>query len=328
MATTIQSDPFAGYFWESMARRDNFLNPKYNLVASDEETNALEIATRDRGGRTFWWAIQASMASVAERVNPGVTLTPVELAQYAMKGIVLRDGKAFTNTNIRKDENGQDILTPQMAEQMADLIAKNIQLEMAATLKGCFLAASASSYVKNISADSLSAAILTPAMLRAIRAEKYPDLEDDVVVNFICNKAVKESLIAQASSETLKAQLEVTGKVDQLQGFNLIANNVLCPVAAGVYTSYMTFEQPFMVVKQIGLRNLEETKPGTDGGTTISNLYWNTAVGISYFSWVGAETVSPANSALEVGTNWECKAVDSQNVEVIQVKSKIVANEA
>jgi len=328
MAQIVKSASWGGMFWESAEGRQNVYDPRWGLVDKFEWSDRLDDALNSDVGVAVSWGSNESLVVDSTRiVAVDTAVTAAFLDQVKYTATMQRDGSGVSESNVLISDNGMPVLEAQVSKQKMALQQFNMQKDLKSILDGIFAAdlAASSDYIYDISAASGTAAILVPSDLLDVRETHYPNLDQGIVVNFICNSKVARSLGDQLTSANQKNFLEENGLPVNVEGFRIIPNNTLCTETAGDYTSYLTFEKPFSVSEQIPVKLVNEFKAGEGMGRSNWYLYWATVQGVRGASWKGATSSSPTRAALATAGNWQLLMQDAENFPMIKVVSRIAA---
>jgi hypothetical protein len=316
IADIIIPSIFNPYVIERTAELDRFLQS--GIAMPMAELTAEMIAKGKRGGfinMPFWKDLDGDDEVLADNAS----LTPAKITTGQDIAIMLMRGRAWSVNDLAEALAGSDPMRA-IGDLVAQYWARRHEKSLIESLKGVFLAASMSGNVSDISALVGDLAKLSASNTIAA-AGLLGDTQDDLA-----------GMAVHGATYTWMKQLDLIDFVqDSVQGKpipfylgkRLIVDDSL-DVTATVYTSYL-FGNGAVAFNEVPAQFPSETDRDILAGNTVlatRSHYVQHPRGVKYKGTVDANTKSPTNTELAVGTNWE-RVFEAKNVRIVQFKHKI-----
>lgn len=243
-------------------------------------------------------------------------LVPNKISAKQDLAVLLMRGKAWSSNDLAKALSGTDPLK-EVANLTADFWARKMQKTMLSILKGIFDATGMEGKVHDISAlaadkSKISGTTFIDAM------QKMGDAKE-VLCGVLMHSATEAQLrknnliesIPQSENKPLK----------YFMGKRVIVDDN-CPVADGVYTTYLFGKGAFAYGNGYVPVATETSRDSLGGNDILINRkhYIMHPRGVK---WIGSPAgTSPSNEELALGTNWE-KAYSDKSIRIVKFVHKL-----
>lgn len=316
----IPNNQMGDLMYNALTKTQNILNPAYGLVEVGKDDNIII-----NGGLTFTKRYQEGLGTWETVTSNTFAATPTGLDQEDNVIMNLQSRLAHSQADYDKYHTGEEELDMTFKKQIAQSAVLNIQDNLAASIKGAFLAADATAFKTDISGDT--PAYPTYDTIVDVIAAAYPDKAEDVIKAIIVHADIYASILKDTattwSDNPFGAEIALSGKIPMLAGLAVIKNSTIGyktgTGASATYMSYLVGANALTVDYQRNV--LIETDRAVLTGMTTVVANQSFFCGIKNASWKGSTTSVPTLAALATGTNWEFNEFNTQDVGVHEIKS-------
>lgn len=286
------------------------------IIAPVEGLNVLGM----QGGTTIAMPFFKDLTGEEEILSDTAPLGVDKITSGQDVAVLHARGKAWGVNDLAKALSGADPMTA-IGDMTADYWSRRWQAMVLAELEGVFKATSMQSNVLDISAASGAAAVAgSDAMVDAMY------LLGDAASGLTAYAMHSASLAHFVKLGLAQDQLiDYQGNIQpaSFMGKRVIVDDGL-PVANGVYTSYL-FGQGAIGYGEGNAPVPTETDRDSLQGEDILINRQHFVMHPRGIRWKGTATgVSPTNTELRVGANWE-RVYESKQVRIVQVKHRLMA---
>ena len=283
------------------------------IISHNDELDQLATAGGKYINMPFWTDLDGE----DELLSDEAALTPGKIDADQDVAALLMRGRAWASNDLAKALSGDDPMGA-IADLVAAYWARRRQATLISTLAGVFASATMVSNVHDISAAAGAAAVFSAeGFIDA--SQKMGDAKEKLTA--IVMHSATEALLAKQNLIAFERNSEGKVMVRRYMGYRVIVDDG-CPVAGGVYTSYLFGEGA------IGLGNgaapvpTETDRDSLAGDDILVNrqhfLLHPRGVKFNAASVAGK---SPSNAELAMAANWT-RVYEAKNVRMVQFKHR------
>lgn len=283
------------------------------IIATVPELNVFGM----KGGTTVAMPFWKDLTGAEEILSDVVPLGVDKITTGQDIAVLHARGKAWGVNDLAEALSGDDPMA-EIASLVAGFWDRRWQALLIATLGGVFASASMSGNVHDISAGAGAAAIISAdSVVDAMY--KLGDASQKLVA-FAMHSATVAVLVKQGLID-FKEDRDGNPTLPYYMGKRVIEDDGM-PVNAGVYTSYL-FGYGAIGYADGGAPTPTETDRDSLAGEDILINRRHFVMHPRGVAWIGTATgVSPTNTELSTGTNWN-RRYQNKNIRIVQFKHKI-----
>lgn len=257
-----------------------------------------------------------------EDVVEGTDLTAEGIASKTDVSTTIRRAKMWSSTDLSAAMAGTDPMKA-IGDLVAGFWARSMQKELVSELKGVFASTSMADHVLNISGNTgVAANISATSFFDAL--QKMGDAAGTLTA-VAMHSATKTYLMKQNLITTQRDSSDAS--FDVYQGRRVVVDDG-CPVADGVYTTYLFGEQAIAYGEgsPVGFVPTETARDPKKGSGVDYLINRHTFIlhprGIKWTNKTRAHTETVSRKELEDGTNWE-RAYENKAIRMVALIHKI-----
>lgn len=314
IADVIVPEVFTPYVIQKTAEKSKILTS--GIAVANEKLNQLVT----RGGVTLQMPFWQDLTGEDEVLSDQKALTPGKIGAGKDIAALIMRGKAWGANDLAGALAGDDPMDA-IANRVADYWARREQKMLVSLLKGIFKAESMQNHIADKSSEAISESIVLDAK------QKLGDAADQLQ-GMLVHSAVYTELQKQKAIE-YKEVVDPNGNSIQIPtylGYNIIVDDGM-PKEGNVYTTYL-FARGVVARGQGTPVDFVPTETDRDSLAGEDILINRIAMVLHIYGvkWVGQPADSanptPANSDLEIGTNWE-RVYEEKNIGIVAIKHTI-----
>lgn len=316
IADVIVPEVFTPYVIEKTAEKSRLLTS--GMAVASEKLNQLITG----GGLTLQMPFWKDLQGDDEVLSDQRSLTPGKIGSGKDIAALLLRGKAWGANDLAGALAGDDPMNA-IAERVSDYWARREQKILLSVLKGVFAAASMSNHILDRSKKGISAEVILDG--KQLLGDSADQLEALFMHSAVYTQLQKQNLIEYVSGPTGPSGSPI--QIPTYLGYNIVIDDG-APKAGDVYTTYLFARG--VVARGAGVpvgQVPTETDRDSLAGEDILINRIATVIHIYGVKWKGdpanAQDSTPANSDLEIGTNWE-RVYEDKNIGIVAIKHKLV----
>lgn len=290
------------------------LSALYNsgIISNNPELDRLATS----GGTTINMPYWEDLNGDDEVLSDSGALTPGKITAGQDIAVLLLRGKAWSTNDLAKALSGSDPAAA-IGDLVAEYWARRMQATLIKTLDGAFAASNMTNKVSDISTVSGDAAkIGGETFLDAL--QKMGDAKDRLT-GVIMHSATETQL---RKNNLIQTELDSNNKPISLFMEKRVIIDDSCPVASGVYTTYL-FGQGAIGLGNGGAPVPTETDRDSLAGDDILINRKHYILHPRGVKWIGtAAGSSPTNTELTTGTNWS-KVYEDKAIRMVKFVHKL-----
>lgn len=316
IADVIVPEVFTPYVIEKTAEKSRLLTS--GMAVASEKLNQLITG----GGLTLQMPFWKDLQGDDEVLSDQRSLTPGKIGSGKDIAALLLRGKAWGANDLAGALAGDDPMNA-IAERVSDYWARREQKILLSVLKGVFAAASMSNHILDRSTKGIGAEVILDG--KQLLGDSADQLEALFMHSAVYTQLQKQNLIEYVSGSTGPSGSPI--QIPTYLGYKIIIDDG-APKAGDVYTTYLFARG--VVARGAGVpvgQVPTETDRDSLAGEDILINRIATVIHIYGVKWKGdpanAQDSTPANSDLEIGTNWE-RVYEDKNIGIVAIKHKLV----
>lgn len=316
IADVIVPEVFTPYVIEKTAEKSRLLTS--GMAVASEKLNQLITG----GGLTLQMPFWKDLQGDDEVLSDQRALTPGKIGSGKDIAALLLRGKAWGANDLAGALAGDDPMNA-IAERVSDYWARREQKILLSVLKGVFAAASMSNHILDRSTKGIGAEVILDG--KQLLGDSADQLEALFMHSAVYTQLQKQNLIEYVSGPTGPSGSPI--QIPTYLGYNIVIDDG-APKTGDVYTTYLFARG--VVARGAGVpvgQVPTETDRDSLAGEDILINRIATVIHIYGVKWKGdpadAEDSTPANSDLEIGTNWE-RVYEDKNIGIVAIKHKLV----
>lgn len=312
----IVPEIFTPYVIEKTAEKSKLLTS--GMAVASEKLNQLITG----GGITLQMPFWKDLQGDDEVLSDSRALTPGKIGSGKDIAALLLRGKAWGANDLAGALAGDDPMNA-IAERVSDYWARREQKILLSVLKGVFASTSMQNHILNRSTKGISAEVILDG--KQLLGDSADQLEALFMHSAVYTQLQKQNLI-----EYVNGPIGPSGSPIQIPtylGYNIVVDDG-APKEGDVYTTYLFARG--VVARGAGVPVAQvptETDRDSLAGEDILINRIATVIHIYGVKWIGSpangEDSTPANSDLEIGTNWE-RVYEDKNIGIVAIKHKLV----
>lgn len=319
ISDVIVPEIFTPYVIEKTAEKSKLLTS--GMAVASEKLNQLITG----GGITLQMPFWKDLQGDDEVLSDKRALTPGKIGSGKDIAALLLRGKAWGANDLAGALAGDDPMNA-IAERVSDYWARREQKILLSVLKGVFAADSMKNHILDRSTKGISADVVLDG--KQLLGDSADQLEALFMHSAVYTQLQKQNLIQYVSSTGPSGS---PIQIPTYLGYNIIVNDGAPVTGSGtnaVYTTYLFARG--VVARGAGVPVAQvptETDRDSLAGEDILINRIATVIHIYGVKWKGQpaneEDSTPANSDLEIGTNWE-RVYEDKNIGIVAIKHKLV----
>lgn len=316
IADVIVPEVFTPYVIEKTAEKSRLLTS--GMAVASEKLNQLITG----GGLTLQMPFWKDLQGDDEVLSDQRSLTPGKIGSGKDIAALLLRGKAWGANDLAGALAGDDPMNA-IAERVSDYWARREQKILLSVLKGVFAATSMSNHILDRSTKGIGAEVILDG--KQLLGDSADQLEALFMHSAVYTQLQKQNLIEYVSGPTGPSGSPI--QIPTYLGYNIVIDDG-APKAGDVYTTYLFARG--VVARGAGVpvgQVPTETDRDSLAGEDILINRIATVIHIYGVKWKGdpanAQDSTPANSDLEIGTNWE-RVYEDKNIGIVAIKHKLV----
>lgn len=316
IADVIVPEVFTPYVIEKTAEKSRLLTS--GMAVASEKLNQLITG----GGLTLQMPFWKDLQGDDEVLSDQRALTPGKIGSGKDIAALLLRGKAWGANDLAGALAGDDPMNA-IAERVSDYWARREQKILLSVLKGVFAAASMSNHILDRSTKGISAEVILDG--KQLLGDSADQLEALFMHSAVYTQLQKQNLIEYVSGSTGPSGSPI--QIPTYLGYKIVIDDG-APKTGDVYTTYLFARG--VVARGAGVpvgQVPTETDRDSLAGEDILINRIATVIHIYGVKWKGdpanAQDSTPANSDLEIGTNWE-RVYEDKNIGIVAIKHKLV----
>ena len=318
IADVIVPEIFTPYVIEKTAEKSVLLTS--GIATNSEKLNQLV----SQGGITiqmpFWKDLQGDDEVLSDQraLEPGKITSGVDIAALLLRG------KAWAANDLAGALAGDDPMDA-IADRVSAYWARREQKILLSVLKGIFKAESMSNHILDRKTKGISAeVVLDGKQLLGDAADQLQGImmHSAVYTELQKQKVIEYKEVVDPNGNTVMIPTYLT--------YNVVVDDSMPKSEDGVYTSYLFARG--VVARGTGVPVAQvptETDRDSLAGVDILINRIAQVIHIYGVKWVGKpaknDDSTPANSDLEIGTNWE-RVYEDKNIGVVAIEHKLTDN--
>lgn len=314
IADVIVPEIFTPYVIEKTAEKSRLLTS--GMAVMSEKLNQLITG----GGITLQMPFWKDLQGEDEVLSDQRALTPGKIGTGKDIAALLLRGKAWGANDLAGALAGSDPMNA-IAERVSDYWARREQKILLSVLKGVFAAESMKTHILDKSLEGISAEVVLDG--KQLLGDSADQLEALLMHSAVYTQLQKQNLIEYTTSTGPSGS---PIQIPTYLGYNITIDDG-APVENGVYTTYLFARG--VVARGAGVPVSQvptETDRDSLAGEDILINRIATVIHIYGIKWKGEpanpEDSTPANSDLEIGTNWE-RVYEDKNIGIVAIKHKL-----
>ena len=314
IADVIVPEIFTPYVIEKTAEKSKILTS--GIAVANEKLNQLVT----KGGITIQMPFWKDLNGEDEVLSDQKALTPGKIGAGKDIAALIMRGKAWGANDLAGALAGSDPMDA-IADRVADYWARREQKMLVSLLTGIFKAESMKSHISDKSTLPISESVVLDA--KQLLGDAADQLQGILVHSAVYTELQKQKAIEY------KEVVDPNGNSIQIPtylGYNVIIDDGM-PVTDGVYTTYLFARG--VVARGQGLPvDFVPTETDRDSLAGEDILINRVAMVLHIYGvkWVGQPAdeanPTPANSDLEIGTNWQ-RVYEEKNIGIVAIKHKL-----
>lgn len=320
MSVVIDKNQFGDMMYNEFAKTQNIMNPKYSVVEIGKDDDIVI-----GGGLTFTKRWQEAMGDWETVTSSSFSATSQVLDQKQSVLMNLMTRKVLEQSKYDGQHTGVQPLEVTFQKYVAEGATLSIQQNLAASIKGAFLATDATAFKTDISAATVS--YPTFDSIVDVIAGAYPDKDENIIKAMVVHADIYAVLLKDAASSLSGGEMVdgmyTTGQILSIAGMTVIKNSTIAYKTgtgdSAVYKSYFMAENVLTVdfQRQLEISEDIDINKGTESAAADISFF----AGCKNASWKGTLATIPTLTALATGTNWEWNEFDTQDVGIHELTS-------
>lgn len=248
-------------------------------------------------------------------------LTPGQITSGQDEAVILRRGRAWGANDLAANLAGDDPMKV-IGDLVAAYWARRLQSILLSTLAGVFAAASMAGNLHDISGQTGDAAVISASTF-VDAVQKLGDAKE-ALSGILMHSATEAKLAKDNLIQTVRPA-DGSPEVRTYMGKRVIVDDG-CPAAAGVYTTYIFGPGAIALGNgnPVGFVPTETARDSLAGEDYLINRK-TMILHPRGVAWVGTATgVSPTNTQLATGTNWN-RVYENKAIRIVAFKHKLAA---
>lgn len=315
IADVIVPEIFTPYVIEKTAEKSRLLTS--GMSVASEKLNQLITG----GGITIQMPFWKDLQGDDEVLSDQRALTPGKIGSGKDVAALLLRGKAWGSNDLAGALAGDDPMNA-IAERVSDYWARREQKILLSVLKGVFAAASMSNHILDRKTKGISAEVVLDG--KQLLGDSADQLSTLFMHSAVYTQLQKQNLIEYTTSTGPSGS---PIQIPTYLGYNIVIDDG-APVSSGIYTTYLFARG--VVARGAGVPVAQvptETDRDSLAGEDILINRIATVIHIYGVKWKGTpaddKNSTPANSDLEIGTNWE-RVYEDKNIGIVAIQHKLV----
>lgn len=314
IADVIVPEIFTPYVIEKTAEKSRLLTS--GIAVASEKLNQLITG----GGVTIQMPFWKDLQGDDEVLSDQRALTPGKINSGKDIAALLLRGKAWGANDLAGALAGDDPMNA-IADRVADFWARKEQKILLSVLKGVFAAESMASHILDRSTAGISAEVVLDG--KQLLGDSADQLQSLFMHSAVYTQLQKQNLIEYVSTTGPSGS---PIQIPTYLGYNIVVDDG-APKNGDVYTTYLfargvVARAAGVPVSQVPTETDRDSLAGEDVLITriaqIIHIY-----GVKWKGQPADESnPTPANSDLEIGTNWE-RVYEDKNIGIVAINHKL-----
>ena len=321
IADVVVPEIFTPYVIEKTAEKSRLLTS--GIATASEKLNQLISG----GGVTIQMPFWKDLQGEDEVLSDSRALTPGKINSGKDIAALLLRGKAWGANDLSGALAGSDPMAA-IADRVSDYWARREQKILLSVLKGVFASTSMANHILDKSSEGISASVVLDG--KQLLGDSADQLQSLFMHSAVYTQLQKQNLIEYVSATGPSGS---PIQIPTYLGYNIIIDDgAPYDKTTGVYTTYLFARG--VVARAMGTPVAQvptETDRDSLAGEDILINRIAQVIHIYGIKWKGQpaddDDSTPANSDLEIGTNWE-RVYEDKNIGIVAIKHKLTTPEA
>lgn len=317
IADVIVPEIFTPYVIEKTAEKSRLLSS--GIAVASEKLNQLIAG----GGITLQMPFWKDLQGDDEVLSDQRALTPGKIGSGKDIAALLLRGKAWGANDLAGALAGDDPMNA-IAERVSDYWARREQKILLSVLKGVFASTSMANHILDRKTKGIGAEVILDG--KQLLGDSADQLEALFMHSAVYTQLQKQNLIEYVSGGTGPSGSPI--QIPTYLGYNIVIDDGAPVTSDGIYTTYLFARG--VVARGTGVPVAQvptETDRDSLAGEDILINRIAQVIHIYGVKWKGEPAneadSTPANSDLEIGTNWE-RVYEDKNIGIVAIQHKLV----